>query len=102
MPLHHSGFSILTSNFELLPERRSIRSNSSLKIENTRVVDSSFDGIVAAASEVEVHNSVSKGAGTGAGFYAYSIGGVTEMVVDSCVSTKNAYGLRSAASGIGN
>src|SRR5438132_7865512 len=71
-------------------------------IENSRSVKNSNIGMYAdSSSTVAVRNSVAEGNSTG--FSANSAAGTsTEMVVDSCMSTNNAYGLVSNQSGAGS
>ena len=76
---------------------------ASAVIENSRSVKNTNVGMQAGdASTVAIRNSVAEGNGY-AGFYANSTaGGSTEMVVDSCMSTNNSYGLRSNQTGTGS
>ena len=59
-------------------------------------------GMWANSATVVIRNSVAEGNAV-AGFYANSAaGGSTELVVDSCMSTNNSYGLRSNQTGTGS
>ncbi|PYQ31487.1 MAG: hypothetical protein DMF57_14475 [Acidobacteria bacterium] len=71
-------------------------------IENSRVVENSNIGVYAqVGSTVVVRNSVAQGNAV-AGFLAQNAtGGSTVLIVDSCVSTNNAYGLYSYQSAPG-
>jgi len=77
-------------------------SGASAVIENSRSVKNTNVGMYAdSSSTVAVGNSVAEGNSTG--FYANATGGTsTEMIVDSCMSTNNAYGLVSNQSGAGS
>jgi len=77
-------------------------SGASAVIENSRAVENSNTGMYADNSAtVAIRNSVAEGNVTG--FYANSTaGGSTELVVDSCMSTNNTYGLRSGQLGAGS
>src|SRR5438552_2975672 len=67
---------------------------ASAVIENSRAVENSYGVLANTSSTVVVRNSVAEGNAV-AGFYANSAaGGSTELVVDSCMSTNNSYGLR--------
>jgi Right handed beta helix region len=76
---------------------------TSAVIENSRAVENQSVGMYAASSStVTIRNSVAEGSAFG-GFLALSdSGGSTELVVDSCMSTNNGYGLRSIQSGTGS
>jgi len=71
-------------------------------IENSRSVKNTNVGMYAdSSSTVAVRNSVAEGNSTG--FYANATGGTsTEMIVDSCMSTNNAFGLVSHQLGAGS
>ena len=79
-----------------------IVSGASAVIENSRAVENSSIGMWAHnSSTVAIRNSVAEGNGTA--FYANSdAGGSTELIVDSCMSTNNGYGLSSSQSGAGS
>ena len=64
-------------------------------IENSRFVKNAAEGVAAINSgSVVVRNSVATDSASG--FYVNSIaGGSSELVVDSCLSTRNAFGVRS-------
>ena len=79
-----------------------IVTGASAVIENARAVENSFMGMWANSATVVIRNSVAEGNGN-TGFYAFSnAGGSTEMVVDSCMSTNNNFGLRSLQIGAGS
>ena len=71
-------------------------------IENSRSVRNTNVGMYAdSSSTVAVRNSVAEG--NSSGFYANATGGTsTEMIVDSCMSTNNAFGLVSHQLGAGS
>ena len=75
---------------------------ASAVIEDSRAVENSGVGMYAdSASTVAIRNSVAEGSTWG--FYANSSAGTsTELVVDSCMSTNNNYGLSSFQSGTGS
>jgi Right handed beta helix region len=75
---------------------------ASAVIENSRSVENSYVGMyVNNSSTVAVRNSVAEG--NYIGFWANAFAGAsTELVVDSCMSTNNAYGLYSSQSGTGS
>ena len=73
---------------------------ASAVIENSRAVNNTYDGVFAGSgATVVIRNCVAEGDTTG--FRAVSNAGVTEMVVDSCLSTQNIYGLQALQAGTG-
>jgi len=75
---------------------------TSAVIENSRVVENSDTGIYALNSaEVVIRNSVAEENGFGFFAFAGAAGQSTEMIVDSCLATKNLYGLRAIQAGTG-
>ena len=75
---------------------------TSAVIENSRAVENNTGMEAGDSSTVAIRNSVAEGNGY-AGFYANATaGGSTELVVDSCMSTNNNFGLRSLQIGAGS
>src|SRR5437016_4876174 len=69
-------------------------------IENSRAIENSYGVYASDAANVVVRNSVAED--NGIGFDAVAANGLsTEIIVDSCLVTKNGYGLRSAQFGTG-
>jgi hypothetical protein len=69
---------------------------ASAVIENLRAVENSYGVYADSFSTVAIRNSVAEGNGVGFFAQATSITS-TELVVDSCMSTNNAYGLQSSS-----
>jgi parallel beta-helix repeat protein len=77
-------------------------STGSAVIENSRVVENSNIGLyVSNSANVVIRNSVAEE--NGVGIYVIAVGGAsTEVIADSCLVTKNGYGLQSTQTGPGS
>ena len=98
-----AGSKLWVDNCDVRKSNRGIYvTGTSAVIENSRAVENVGYGITAADSaNVLVRDSVSEGNSIGF-LAAAATGTTTEMVVDSCLATKNGLGLRSAQGGSGS